>query len=91
MNLTSHSAVGRIGPYRAIHLSKILDPATEKRRCALRRYEAPVPGVTDYHSDSVFVEIGFLENRQLNWFQIITSKKVVSRGALFGKPIDVTI
>ena len=38
MNTMPHPAVGRIGPYRAIHLSRILDPATEKRRCALRRY-----------------------------------------------------
>ncbi|MBM4028055.1 MAG: hypothetical protein FJ280_22070 [Planctomycetes bacterium] len=52
MKSAPHPAVGRIGPYRAVHLSKILDPATEKRRCAVRRHEAPVLGVTDYHSES---------------------------------------
>jgi arylformamidase len=51
MTTTNHPAVGRIGPYRAVHLSKILDPATETRRCAIRRHEAPVLGVTDYHSE----------------------------------------
>jgi len=51
MKSTPQPAVGRIGPYRVIHLSKILDPATEKRRCAVRRHEAPVLGVTDYHSE----------------------------------------
>jgi len=43
--------VGRLGPYRTVSLSKIIDPATEKRRCAIRRHEAHVQGVTDYHSD----------------------------------------
>jgi hypothetical protein len=62
MNTTSHSAVGRIGPYRAIRLSKILDPATEKRRCALRRHEAPVLGVTDYQNYHNFLPKFFPEN-----------------------------
>ena len=44
-------AVGRIGPYRTVHLSKIIDPAVEKRRCSLARHETVVQGVADYHTD----------------------------------------
>jgi kynurenine formamidase len=42
---------GRIGPYRTVCLSKIIDPATETRRCALRRHATVVQGVEDYHTD----------------------------------------
>lgn len=44
-------SVGKFGTYRTVSLSKVIDPATEKRRCAVRRYEAHVQGVTDYHSE----------------------------------------
>jgi arylformamidase len=36
---------------RVVDLSKRLDPATERRRCALRRYLASTNGVTGYWSD----------------------------------------
>ena len=42
---------GHIGPYRTICLSKIIDPATETRRCVLRRHATVVQGVEDYHTD----------------------------------------
>lgn len=45
------SAVGRLGPYRIVRLSKILDPATEKRRCIVRRYKGETLGVVDYRSE----------------------------------------
>jgi len=47
--------IGRIGPYRAVQLSKIIDPATESRRCDLRRHLVNVQGVNDYHSE---IDIG---------------------------------
>lgn len=43
--------VGRVGPYRTISLSKVIDPQTEQRRCVLRRHQAYTLGVTDYHTD----------------------------------------
>ncbi len=43
MNTTPHPAVGRIGPYRAIHLSKILDPATEKSPLAAEQKTESLP------------------------------------------------
>lgn len=43
--------VGQIGPYRVVRLSKIIDPATEERRCVLRRHETNVQGVRDWHTD----------------------------------------
>ena len=45
------SCVGRVGPYRTVQLSKIIDPATERRRCVLRRKPVEVNGVTDYHTE----------------------------------------
>jgi len=42
---------GNVGPYRSVNLSKIIDPATEKRRCVLRRHATVVQGVEDYHTD----------------------------------------
>ena len=42
---------GNVGPYRTVNLSKIIDPATEKRRCVLRRHRTVVLGVEDYHTD----------------------------------------
>ena len=32
--------VGMIGPYRTVSLSKVIDPASEKRRCEVRRHRA---------------------------------------------------
>ncbi len=29
--MIAREVVGKIGPYRAVHLSKIIDPSTEKR------------------------------------------------------------
>ena len=43
--------VGQVGPYRTVSLSKVIDPANEKRRCVVRRHKAEVRGVVDYHSD----------------------------------------
>lgn len=45
------SPVGRLGPYRTVQLSKVIDPATEKRRCKLDRKVVDVNGVFDYHTD----------------------------------------
>ena len=45
------NCVGQLGPYRTVTLSKIIDPATEKRRCKLSRHLTTVQGVTDYHTD----------------------------------------
>jgi len=45
------SPVGRIGPYRTVQLSKVIDPATERRRCDLRRKPVDVNGVVDYHTE----------------------------------------
>jgi len=46
-----NKAIGQVGPYRIVSLSKIIDPATEKRRCVVRRHKKSALGVTDYHSD----------------------------------------
>ena len=43
--------VGELGPYRTVHLSRIIDPANEKRRCRLHRRLTEVLGVSDYHTD----------------------------------------
>ena len=43
--------ITQIGPYRVISLSKVLDPATEKRRCIIRRHLAEARGVADYQSE----------------------------------------
>ena len=43
--------VGNVGPYRMVHLSKIVDPATETRRCTLHRHQVDVQGVMDYYTD----------------------------------------
>ena len=48
---TSKNICGKVGPYRTVHLSKIIDPAIEKRRCVLRRHKTVVQGVEDYHTD----------------------------------------
>ncbi|HEY0865112.1 MAG TPA: cyclase family protein [Lacunisphaera sp.] len=48
---TLASAVGRVGPYRTVQLSKVLDPATERRRCVLHRKVVDVNGVRDFHTD----------------------------------------
>jgi kynurenine formamidase len=45
------SPVGRIGPYRTVQLSKVIDPTTERRRCILRRKPVDVNGVVDYHTE----------------------------------------
>ena len=45
------SPVGRVGPYRTVQLSKIIDPLTERRRCVLRRKPVNVNGVVDYHTE----------------------------------------
>lgn len=42
---------GRLGPYRIVHLSKIIDPVVESRRCKLRRHKTVVQGAEDYHTD----------------------------------------
>jgi len=51
MPSSSPSCVGRVGPYRTVQLSKIIDPQTERRRCVLRRKVVDVNGVKDYHTD----------------------------------------
>lgn len=43
--------VGRLGPYRTVQLSKVLDPDTERRRCVLQRKVVDVNGVLDFHTD----------------------------------------
>jgi arylformamidase len=45
------SCVGRVGPYRTVQLSKIIDPANETRRCVLDRQVVDVNGVKDYHTN----------------------------------------
>ncbi len=45
------SPVGRVGPYRSVQLSKVIDPSTERRRCILRRKPVDVNGVVDYHTE----------------------------------------
>lgn len=50
-NLGLPDPVGKVGPFRTVSLSKVIDPATESRRCAVRRHKATVLGVTGYHSD----------------------------------------
>ena len=45
------AAEGRLGPYRIVHLSKIIDPDIESRRCKLYRHKTVVQGVEDYHTD----------------------------------------
>jgi len=47
----SKNICGKVGPYQTVHLSKIIDPAIEKRRCTLRRHKTVVLGVEDYHTD----------------------------------------
>ncbi len=42
---------GNLGPHRIVHLSKIIDPETETRRCTLHRHATVVQGVEDYHAD----------------------------------------
>lgn len=37
-------------PYKVIDLSKILDPATETRRCKIRRFNTGGP-IPDFHTD----------------------------------------
>ncbi len=51
MTSPASSCVGRIGPYRAVQLSKIIDPETESRRSEVRRHMVNVQGVNDYHSE----------------------------------------
>jgi len=51
MNSSPVSCVGRVGPYRTVQLSKVIDPATERRRCKLNRLPVTVQGVTDYHTE----------------------------------------
>ena len=43
--------VGALGAYRTVNLSRIIDLATETRRCLLRRHKTVVQGVEDYHTD----------------------------------------
>lgn len=50
-NISLPSVVGRLGPYRTVQLSKVIDPATERRRCVLDRKVVDVNGVLDYHTD----------------------------------------
>ncbi len=54
------SPVGRIGPYRTVQLSKVIDPATERRRCVLRRKPVDVNGVVDYHTEADIFLITYL-------------------------------
>lgn len=51
MSHSQPSVVGQTGPYRTIQLSKVIDPATESRRCSLNRQSVDVYGVVDYHTD----------------------------------------
>ncbi len=51
MNHTLPSSVGQVGPYRTVQLSKIIDPAVERRRCVLHRKVVDVNGVKDFHTD----------------------------------------
>lgn len=45
------SCVGRLGSYRTVNLSKIIDPKVERRRCLLHRHAVIVQGVEDYYTD----------------------------------------
>jgi hypothetical protein len=41
----------KVGPYRVVPLSKVIDPRTEKRRCKLQQHLTVVQGVEAYHTD----------------------------------------
>lgn len=43
--------IGKVNSYRTVNLSKIIDPAIEKRRCKLNRHKVIVNGVEDYHTE----------------------------------------
>ena len=51
MNKKDSECVGKVGSLRVVNLSKIIDPATEKRRCKLHRHATVVQRVEDYHTD----------------------------------------
>ncbi len=51
MNHILPPSVGHVGPYRTVQLSKIIDPAVERRRCVLHRKVVDVNGVKDFHTD----------------------------------------
>ena len=46
-----NNCVAKVGSYRVVHLSKIIDPSVEKRRCNLKRHLVDVQGVMDYYTD----------------------------------------
>lgn len=50
-NRMNPSCVEQVGPYRVVSVSKVMDPASEERRCVIRRHKACVNDVVDYHSD----------------------------------------
>jgi arylformamidase len=83
------AAVGSLGPYRMVTLSKIIDPATEKRRCVVRRHQANVLGVVDYHSDvdiashlGTHVEAPYHQRDDLKDVVELASERFIGRGVL---------
>lgn len=81
--------VGMIGPYRTVSLSKVIDPASEKRRCEVRRHRADVLGVVDYHSDidimshlGTHVEAPYHHGDDLNDVTELAADRFVGRGVL---------
>ncbi len=81
--------VGMIGPYRTVSLSKVIDPASEKRRCEVRRHRAEVLGVVDYHSDidimshlGTHVEAPYHHGDDLNDVIGLAADRFVGRGVL---------
>ena len=51
MKNRSQNPVDHVGPYRVVHMSKTIDPKSERRRCKLNRHQAVVQGVTDFQTD----------------------------------------
>jgi arylformamidase len=81
--------VGRLGPYRTVSLSKVIDPGAEKRRCVIRRHKAEVQGVVDYHSDvdimshlGTHVEAPFHHGDELPDVVQLAPDRFVGRGVL---------
>ena len=83
------TVVGRVGPYRAVSLSKIVDPADEQRRCVIRRHRAEVRGVVDYHSDmdimshlGTHVEAPYHHSDEMEDVTQLAPDRFVGRGVL---------
>jgi arylformamidase len=82
-------AIAQVGQYRVISLSKVIDPAVEKRRCVVRRHEACVNDVVDYHTDmdlmshlGTHVEAPYHHRSELSDVTHLSVGNYVGRGVL---------